>query len=575
MLMIPKKIKKHFPKIILVLVVIGCVEAVNIFLTVRAKRLLRNDLLRNVTRMTDGLYSLDFGNLDINLVGGAASINDIRLRLNTDRLNELYERDSLPHFYGSLTVKSLKLEGVNFMYRNWKRKELEFRRIRILSPQVIMNDNVDGIPVVKPGKSKVKNKSLYEMIAPYLNAIAVEEIRLENGSVKFQLEDDTDTTFVQLNNLRFEAEHFRIDSLSDRRAWFLYSENFRLSIDSSTTHLPGKLYSLRTGKVAVSLQDSSLQIKDIHYVSRVPKWEFAYQDPLHSDWMDVLVGTVALKNFRLQQLVEEKSLAADSVLISDVYFSNYKNQKIPVEHLLVPVVYEQLQKFPLPFRIREVQVSNVHVLYEELAKDGTDPGAIRFTEMSGVFHGFTNIISSHTQTNTLLATGKLMNEGLIHAELSFPVDPAYDTVTIRGTLGVMDMIALNKIIEPLAPARIRSGFVQGLEFYIVGGKERATIDMCLLYNDLSVQILQQADGQRTQSGILSLLANSFLKKNNPESGEAPRRVRTESIRDPYHSSFNYLWKILFSGLAETLGYTEDWQKNVTWLQSEFKKPKKK
>jgi hypothetical protein len=559
-------------------VLLGIIEALNIFLTTSAKKILRDDLVRNVYRMTDGLYSLDFGRLDINLFSGYASLNDITLRLNNSRLEELYQVDSLPQYYGSVAVKSLNLEGVNFMYRKWKQKELHFRRIHIVAPQFTVMDNAGGIPTKFPKEKvvKVRNKSPFEMIAPYLDVIAVDQVRMERGLVAFCSGNKTDATVVRLENIHVKAEDFRIDSLSDQRIHFLYSGHFRLSIDTTQIRLPGHLYTLNAGKIEVNLQDSLVKVSNISYTSLVPQWDFAYQDPKHSDWMDIRVGEMELKNLRLRQSVQEKSLLLDSLLISNIYLSNYKNRKIPGTHQIVPVIYETVQKFPVPFRINYVKAGNLNVLYEEMSANGTDPGAIRFTRMEGVFDGFTNIVSSHTQVNKLTATGKLMNEGLIRAELYFPVDSTYDVVQIRGTLGAMGMLALNKIVEPMAPVRIKGGFIRGMDFSITGGKEKAEIDLCLLYNDLSVQIVFPPGSEhRPDRGILSLIANGLLERNNPEPGKEARRIRTEYIRDPYHSSFHYLWKIYFSGLTETVGYTRERQKNVDWVEKELKKLKKK
>ncbi|MCC8144937.1 MAG: hypothetical protein LIO93_00540, partial [Bacteroidales bacterium] len=207
-------------------------------------------------------------------------------------------------------------------------------------------------------------------------------------------------------------------------------------------------------------------------------------------------------------------------------------------------------------------------VYEELDKKGIDPGYINFTQMEGIFeNGITNIVTSHTQTNKLIASGKLMNEGMIQAELYFPVDSTYDNTRIKGTLGTMSMISLNNIIEPMAPVRINSGFIQGMEYDIQGGKEKAIIDMCLRYNNLSVQImLPMGEKYRSNKGILSFLVNGLIENNNPAAEGELRCVHTEHIRDPYHSSFNYLWKIYFAGLVETLGFTKERQRNVKWLQ---------
>jgi hypothetical protein len=547
---------------------VAVIGLLNIFLIAEAKKIARNRLIKHVGLVTDGLYSLDFGNLDINLQNASVDLKDITLNLNQKRLNELYRVDSLPKFYGYLKIDKISLEGVAFIYRKKpENRKLLCRRIDIIRPQITVIDNAQGIKSKHPKDTvvKVPNKTPYEMIAPYFELLSVSKIRMEEGVLHFYSENKQDTTRIILHNIHFQADEFRIDSLSDKNLHCLYSQDFQLAVDSTAIHFPNHLYTLRSGKIEVDLNDSLLQINDVSYVSKIPKWEFAYRDPKHSDWMDLRIGTIELKGLHIQKWMTEKRLFLDSLFVSSVHFRNYKNQKIITPPKKVPMIYETVQHFPVPFSINYVKASDLNVFYEELAKKGAKPGLIKFTKMEGIFDGFTNIVSSPKQVNKLTATGRLMNRGLIQAELSFPVDPTNDQARITGTLGPMNMISFNSIIEPMAPPlRIKSGFIEGLDFDIVGGKEKADIDMCLYYNHLSVDI-----------GLLSLIADGLIERDNPKPGKELRRVHAEHIRDPYHSSFNYLWKIYFAGIKETLGYTEKRQKNIEWAIKEYHTLKKK
>jgi hypothetical protein len=448
-----EKRKKIFVSVgIFILIMTVLIIGIILFLTQKAEKILHEKL---VSSLPAGQYSLDYGELNANILGGLFTVNDIHFNLN----------DSLSVKFQKLTVKRID----NLFW--------EF----------------------------IKNKKM---------PLAKLQVQLENGTI----------------------------------------------------HFPDSLYILSVGKIALNLKDSLLKVNDITYVSTIPKWQFAYQDPNHSSWMDLKLGTIELKGIHIQQLMEEKTILLDSLFISDVDFSNYKNHKIPVARKSKPLIYESVQKLPIPFTVNYLKASNLNIFYEELAKNGTEPGLIKFTQMEGIFDkGITNTISSHTQTNRLIASGKLMNEGLINAELYFPVDSTYDNVTIKGTLGTMNMISLNSIIEPLTPVRIKSGFIQHMDYHIQGGREKAEIYMCLNYNDLSVQMLLPIGDKRLNIGLLSLLATGLIEKNNPEEGKEIRCVSAEQIRDPYRSSFNYLWKIYLSGLEETLGYTKRRQENVNWV----------
>ena len=350
---------------------------------------------------------------------------------------------------------------------------------------------------------------------------------------------------------------------------------FNITVSELEYVFPDSLYYINIGEIKYAWRDSSLLVRDLKYKSFVDKYQFAHHDPKHSDWMDLELSSFRMENVALEELLHSKSLLVDQISLDNVVFRNFKNQKIEITHHIMPILYEQVQGIPYSFRIKKVSVNNLSVYYQELAKNGIDPGEIFFTEMNVESENFTNIPATFTQTNQLNLSCKLMGEGQINAQMYFPVDTAYNHAEIKGTLGPMTMISLNRIIEPLAFARIKDGMIQGMDFHITGSKERANIDMCFLYHNLAVEIFKRDDDvpKMYESIFLSVLANNLIKKNNPEKGEPPRRVYAQYERDPLHSSFNYLWKIYFSGLIETLGYTKPLQERVNWIREEVKKIK--
>ncbi|MCC8145136.1 MAG: hypothetical protein LIO93_01580, partial [Bacteroidales bacterium] len=132
--------------IIIIAVVALIITAVNVFLTIEAKRMFRNDLTTLVYRSTNGLYSLKAGDLNVNLMSGFVSVRDISLDLNQERLSEFYQIDSLPRYYGSIKMKELNFNGVDFRYRkNPEKRKFFLRSIDIIKPQFIIIDNEEGL----------------------------------------------------------------------------------------------------------------------------------------------------------------------------------------------------------------------------------------------------------------------------------------------------------------------------------------------------------------------------------------------------------------------------------------------
>ena len=166
------------------------------------------------------------------------------------------------------------------------------------------------------------------------------------------------------------------------------------------------------------------------------------------------VGQVALTGIDLPSYFSEKVLRIADVQVSDAVLQNLKNQKIPVPRRIVPMIYTGLQRAPVKLDFQKVSVKNFSVVYEELAKKGTVPGKLFFTNMNGTFTGFTNIVSRPDQYIVLNANGKLMGKGDFTATWKLPVDSLNDRFLLNARLDSFDLTALNELLVPLASAEV-------------------------------------------------------------------------------------------------------------------------
>ncbi|MDL2223077.1 hypothetical protein LJB98_03160 [Bacteroidales bacterium OttesenSCG-928-M11] len=354
--------------------------------------------------------------------------------------------------------------------------------------------------------------------------------------------------------------------------------NGKLSIDTSKIHfsllksnlvLPGNLYTLEIESIDFKIMEKNLKIHDISFSSIVPKWEFAQKDPKHSDWFDLQINSIEMKGIELDSLLSDKKLYADSLFVDKINLQNYKNAQIPIKHNYMPMIYTVVQRLPIPFHISFVRATHMNVEYEELPKKGNKPGRINVSDLNGTFYNYTNIITSPKQTSLLEANGKLMGEGKFTAKVVLPVDSTYDHISLDIHLGAMSMISLNPILENMTPVRAENGFIREGNFHIQGNSKRAFIQMKLLYNDLTVDILAQNGDKKTDIPFFSFLANGVISRNNPDNGEEVRIITSHYERDPLHSSFNYLWKTMYSALIEVIGYTESRQEAVEWVREKL------
>lgn len=381
----------------------------------------------------------------------------------------------------------------------------------------------------------------------------------------FVSEKGKSTVDVSVKDLSVDTENKKFDMGAVR----LEANDLEFPLDNG-------FYALKVGRIR--LNESDLHIDSIHLVSPYPKMEFAYFQPHHKDWFDVRVDHLAMSGLDLPFYMSDQILKAEELRLQGILLQNFKNKKIVITPHIVPMIYTVIQQAPLRFSIADAYVDDFFVIYEELGKKGTRPGKLIFTDMNGHITGLTNLPRYRDQYIRLDANGKMMDNGYFTATWLLPVDSLNDRFLLDARMEHFDFQTLNQIITPLASAEVRSGYTQQLHFSMDAGSQGGTIDMALPYRDLKVALLKKKDGKVTDKAFLSRLANWVLKHDNPSYPERPdsrlRRVHMYVERDPYHSSFNYLWQLLKPALIETVGITKTEQDIAQGVVGFFTKVKK-
>lgn len=426
------------------------------------------------------------------------------------------------------------------------------------SPKTITPDSIEA--------------QLYQSLSTISGRIYLNRLNISDAVMDYTFRGKDDVWQHQkLDTTDLVLEGLQVDNIN--RTFKL--DDIRFSTRNLAFPLDNGFYTLKIGQVGWA--NSDLRVDSIHLVSLYPKSEFAYMQPRHQDWFDVRVGSLALSGIDLPGYFRDSILRIKDVQVSDALLQNFKNQQIAVRRHLVPMIYSGLQKAPVKLAIDRVGVNNLSVIYEELARKGTTPGKLFFTDMNGLFTGFTNVVSSPRQYIRLEADGKLMGRGYFTATWMLPVDSLNDLFLLNARMTDFDLTALNELITPLAAASIQSGHLNELTFRTEASSKGAFVTMRFLYSDLHAALLKEKDGELVDKKLLTSLVNRVLKRNNPDKtkrGLNNPRVSDVSIqRDPYHSTFNYLWQILRPAVIESVGISKKEQDTAQSVMTFFAKVK--
>lgn len=411
------------------------------------------------------------------------------------------------------------------------------------------------IEMEKPTWAVSMNNLLFKM-----QSVSLERFKMENAIVGFY---QPAMSFEQKINLQLEGLYFNTDSQSfDIRDIGFNTQNINIPIDNG-------FYNLHIGSILFDKKE--LKVDTILLQSPYTKLEFAYKHPKHTDWLDISAENFLLKNIDLPSLLTNKTLIAEKAVINKSIIQNFKNRQIYVPERIIPMIYENIQKAPFRMDIKSVDVNDMEVVYEELAPKGTTLGKLFFTHMNGVFYDFTNIVKQPDQYIRLEADGKLMGKKSFTGTWLLPVDSLNDHFILKAHLPDFNLTALNELITPLAPVQIASGNVDDFTVSISASSLAADINMHFLYNNLTVNYVTEKEDALKKNKTYSMLMNSVIRNNNPRHRHSkPHNVNITSIkRDPYHSTFNYIWQILRPAMGDAVGISYTGQKIATGVAGFF------
>ncbi|WP_165040871.1 DUF748 domain-containing protein [Dysgonomonas sp. ZJ709] len=438
--------------------------------------------------------------------------------------------------------------------------------VNIKNPKIDYHQIHNQKDTVMQAADSLSKKDIYDLIGSYAKNVSVNKFDITGASINYTSNLEGQNTRKQkINETNLNVEGFSLDA--NKKTIALDDVSFNTK-DIRFPIMNG-FYTIEVGEIDLSKKKNSLTLDGLYMIPAYSKTEFAYKHPRHKDWFNLSVGNILISDLDLPTYLSEKKLIIKDVQVNDVILENFKNQQIEIQHNIMPMIYEGLQKAPLKLSVDNLDVHNFSVVYEELPKNSKQSGKIFFTEMNGRFTEFTNIVSRPNQFIKLNADGKLMGTGHFTATWMLPVDEHNDNFILNAHLKNFDLRDMNQLITPMATAEVTSGMLNDLTFETHASSKGATVDMLFLYNDLNITVFKDLETKEQQK-VYTYLANKALKTNNPDKeGRKPRQPHITIVRDPYHSTFNYLWQILQPPVVESVGVSQGKQKFVKKVSKVF------
>jgi hypothetical protein len=152
----------------------------------------------------------------------------------------------------------------------------------------------------------------------------------------------------------------------------------------------------------------------------------------------------------------------------------------------------------------------------------------------------------------------LMNTDTLKLLMAVPLTSKEFSLQYSGSIGKMDASLFNTFIEPVEHKRIKSGTLHSAAFDINVKSGSATGTVAIVYNDLSIVMINSNTG--SENGIFNKVASLFGKlfvirsSNMPDGKGLIKTGEIKFVRKPVNTFFQFVWFALRSGVADLVGF---------------------
>ncbi|MFL5787859.1 MAG: hypothetical protein ACJ748_07380, partial [Flavisolibacter sp.] len=295
---------------------------------------------------------------------------------------------------------------------------------------------------------------------------------------------------------------------------------------------------------------SNTKILLIHSFKLTPtlgKFEYAKHLGYQADRKDIIITLIRCTHFNFNDFTQQK-LESWEVEIHNLNAYIFRDRRLPFKssYKLLPVSF--MNQLPWNLHIGKLFLLNSTVTYEEFPKAGSTAGILR---VEGI-HAEIFPLVNHSQNITemkIKAEGSFMGSGTVHANMI--MSSHSDNYSINGVFNDLDLVKLNSASENLANIRIKSGFLNKLEFGFTFNERRANGKIIGVYHNLVVQQLKPGkdDTKKVAKFRSFMLRHLIIPLNKGENkSEANRSGVIDYKRDPNRNLSFYMLQALLTGI---------------------------
>ncbi|MBB6111369.1 hypothetical protein SAMN05421821_111179 [Mucilaginibacter lappiensis] len=530
-----------------------------------------------VLSSSDSLYKIDFTDAELHVLQGKITLYNITLKPDTAVYNQKKKQHLAPNNLVELHVKRLILLHVHPLSLYFRHK-LNIGQIILNEPEVNISYQLNHTKdtVLKD------HRTAWQKISKSLKSIHIGQILLNDVKFKYHDYSGNKVAISELKEMNLTANDLLIDSATQTdRSRLLYCKDVITELNNYTGKTASGLYTYKIKYLKLSTLKSQLNVEGMQLS---PAKTDVFFNKSNNDRFGVNIDSLQLNNFDFLSYHKYRRVTASNLVLnrgSIRVFNNPNKTK-------TTTTIDKVSTFPnvmihqigIDLNIDTVRIHHINVEYSEFNHKSNKTGTVTFNNTSGHFYNITNNKTTPAKNNitSVDLTTYFMNRGKLDVQFAFNLTDKDAAFTYKGTLGPMNLQALNPAVMPLAMVKATGGTIKELSFDIQANANVFKGHVGFLYNNLKVNIFQAdtANDRLKKRSVMSMFANLFvIKHDNPDkAGETPRSANVIYLRPKDSPFFKTIWKALLEGIKPCVGVDAKKQQETKARIEEHQKNKR-
>ncbi len=553
-------------------IILGVLVLAAVIVRINLEDILINRLNELVKQDKNRLYDYSYDQLELDLSNGDIILTNLSFKPRVKLLDSLNQLNLGKEIVFDIELEEFKMTGLS-IFKFLINGKISLDEINFNSPRVNIYENIKykSIKQEKKKELNVEKEFFSEIVSSGLKEATIGEFAFQNASVNLFKVVNQDTTL----EIVADSSSFSIKGIIANTASLSSNELFYY--DSSAIDLRNvKVYSVKDYRIELGRAHKTSTKEDIYFSNIVlspleDKYSFMKNKEYQTEWFKFLIKNVIIKDLNIEDYQKSKRINPSQFLIDGLSLEIYKDKRLKKkEDKFKPLLGKKLRNIKLNLNVPRIIITNAAVDYQEMGKNREEPLHVRFTDLDLTISNCTTDSSSLASNDTLSVEidGTFMQTGKLDLDLQFFILDSNDSFVLDGRLEEMKLNELNPILKNAAFIKFNEGYLNFVEFHMLGNNDKVTGKLDLDYKGLhNLQVLRKKDEmeerkvkgrkEKSEKVLLSFLATNLAPKEYNASSKHYHTGKIDYNRNTNKSILNLIINGIKSGVLNSFLHKEE------------------